>query len=136
MHSAVTKQAPARKRFSASFGESYRESNRGPRRFRHEECRLLCPIPESTLQAVLPNSPGTVTPRTITILWIIPNDQRCTGSRNLSPSRHTLRRHPAEQRYISPRNCSSHCLISCRHANVLVQSRSSFAKAKLCALRR
>jgi hypothetical protein len=25
MHSAVTKQAPARKRFSASFGESFRE---------------------------------------------------------------------------------------------------------------
>ena len=39
--------------------------------FENEECRFLCPIPESTSQAVLPDSPRTVTPRMIKILWIL-----------------------------------------------------------------
>jgi hypothetical protein len=138
MHSAVTRQ-PALRGGLGLLGSGERICNDQPeaqRDLENEECRFLCPIPECTAQAVRPNSPRTVTPRMITILRIMRDDRSRTRRRNLVPSRRTLRRRPAEQRYISPKSCLSRCLTSCRLANVLVQSRSSFARARSCALRR
>ena len=55
-------------RFSEPFCEDQPEVQTD---FENEECRFLCPIPESTSQAVLPDSPRTVNPRTMKILWIL-----------------------------------------------------------------